>query len=165
MASLKNPAVAGDVQFDTFIYSAPPLAYPALLSQYVIYNTPDPAYVTGRVNISAFANLGSSTPWAISQHERAPLDMFACRAGQAPFRSRFLRTGTIAHSRIPHPDTCTYASYSRRMGSSRQRLTRTFSMDLTSERTTAGRLFISNTSSSSGPGTTLRLIHYTARST
>ena len=47
MASLKNPAIAGDVQFDTFIYGAPPLAYPASLSQYAIYNTPDPAYVHG----------------------------------------------------------------------------------------------------------------------
>jgi len=63
MASLKNPAIAGDVQFDTFIYGAPPLAYPASLSQYVIYNTPDPAYITGRIDVSAFANLGASTPW------------------------------------------------------------------------------------------------------
>ena len=70
MASLKNPAIAGDVQFDTFIYGAPPLAYPASLSQYVIYNTPDPAYVTGRINVSAFANLGSWHAMAISQHER-----------------------------------------------------------------------------------------------
>ena len=152
MASLKNPAIAGDVQFDTFIYGAPPLAYPASLSQYVIYNTPDPAYVTGRVNISAFADLGSSTPWPFL-NTNVPLNGNVCvPRGPGPFRSRFLRTGTIAHSRIPHPDTCTYASYSRRMGSSRQRLTRTFSMDLTSERTTAGRLFILNTSSSFGPG-------------
>ena len=48
MASLKNPAIAGDVQFDTFIYGAPPLAYPASLSQYAIYNTPDPAYAIPR---------------------------------------------------------------------------------------------------------------------
>src|SRR5262250_3708582 len=77
MASLKNPAVAGDVQFDTFIYGAPPLAYPALLSQYVIYNTPDPAYVTGLVNISAFANLGSSTPWPFL-NTNVPLNGHVC---------------------------------------------------------------------------------------
>ena len=32
MASLKNPGLAGDVQFDTVIYGAPPLTYPASLS-------------------------------------------------------------------------------------------------------------------------------------
>ena len=51
---LKNPALAGAAQFDTIIYGAPPLAYPGTLSQYVIYNAPDPAYVTGRINVSAF---------------------------------------------------------------------------------------------------------------
>src|SRR5438105_3228887 len=44
MASLKNPAIPGEAQFDIFIYGAPPLAYPASLSQFVIYNTPAPAY-------------------------------------------------------------------------------------------------------------------------
>jgi hypothetical protein len=40
MTGLKKPASAGDVPFDTFIYGAPPLAYPVSLSQYAIYNTP-----------------------------------------------------------------------------------------------------------------------------
>src|SRR5262250_1722304 len=85
MASLKNPAVAGDVQFDTFIYGAPPLAYPALLSQYVIYNTPDPAYVTGRVNISAFANLGGGAPWPFT-NTNVPLNGHVCvPRGRGPF--------------------------------------------------------------------------------
>ena len=44
MANLKNPALPGDVEFDTFIYGAPPLAYPASLSQYAIYNTPDAGF-------------------------------------------------------------------------------------------------------------------------
>jgi hypothetical protein len=48
IAGLKNPGLAGDVQFDTVIYGSPPLAYSALLSQFAIYNAPDPAYVTGR---------------------------------------------------------------------------------------------------------------------
>jgi len=34
IASLKNPGLAGDVQFDTVIYGAPPLAYPAPLAQW-----------------------------------------------------------------------------------------------------------------------------------
>jgi hypothetical protein len=77
MASLKNPANAGDVQFDTFIYGAPPLVYPASLSQYAIYNAPDPAYVTGRINISAFANLGAATPWPFL-NTNVPLNGHVC---------------------------------------------------------------------------------------
>ena len=123
MASLKNPAIAGDVQFDTFIYGAPPLAYPASLSQYVIYNTPDPAYITGRIDVSAFANLGASTPWPFPTRTYRSMDMFACPAGGAPSRSSCLRMAIIALWKIPHPDTCIYANCWRRMGSSRQRLT------------------------------------------
>jgi hypothetical protein len=52
---LRNPGLPGIEEFDTLIYGSPPLAYPAALSQYVIYNTPDPAYVTGRINVSALA--------------------------------------------------------------------------------------------------------------
>ena len=58
---LRNPGLPGNEEFDTIIYGSPPLAYPAALSQYVIYNTPDPADVTGRINVSAFANLGAAT--------------------------------------------------------------------------------------------------------
>ena len=36
IASLKNPGLAGDVQFDTVIYGSPPLAYSALLSQFAL---------------------------------------------------------------------------------------------------------------------------------
>ncbi|HEU4934259.1 MAG TPA: hypothetical protein VFT48_19375 [Pyrinomonadaceae bacterium] len=63
MTILNNPALAGPFQFDTVIYGSPPLAYGAPLVQYVIYNTPDPAYVTPRINISAFANLGGGAVW------------------------------------------------------------------------------------------------------
>jgi hypothetical protein len=85
MSGLKNPAVAGDVQFDTLIYGAPPLAYPASLSQYAIYNTPDPAYVTGRINVSAFANLGAATPWPFF-NTNVPLNGHVCVPhGRGPF--------------------------------------------------------------------------------
>src|SRR5215472_316933 len=85
MTSLKNPASAGEVQFDTFIYGAPPLAYPVSLSQYAIYNTPDPAYITGRINVSAFANLGASTPWPFS-NTNVPLNGHVCvPQGRGPF--------------------------------------------------------------------------------
>jgi hypothetical protein len=85
MASLQNPGLAGDVEFDTVIYGAPPLAYPASLSQYAIYNTPDPAYVTGRINVSAFANLGASTPWPFL-NTNVPLNGHVCvPRGRGPF--------------------------------------------------------------------------------
>src|SRR5262245_1070319 len=123
MASLKNPAIAGDVQFETFIYGAPPLAYPASLSQYVIYNTPDPAYITGRIDVSAFATSGLAPRGHFSTRTYRSMDMFACPAGDAPSCSSCLRTAIIALWKIPHPDTCIYANCWRRMGSSRQRLT------------------------------------------
>lgn len=63
MTILNNPAQPGPFQFDTIIYGSPPLAYGAPLAQYVIYNAPDPAYVTPRINISAFANLGGGAAW------------------------------------------------------------------------------------------------------
>jgi hypothetical protein len=86
MASLKNPGLAGEVQFDTVIYGAPPLAYPASLSQYTIYNTPDPAYVTGRINISAFANVPILVqPWPFT-NTNVPLNGHVCiPRGRGPF--------------------------------------------------------------------------------
>jgi len=84
MESLKNPALAGNMQFDTVIYGSAPLAYPTALSQYAIYNTPDPAYVTGRINISAFANL-SSPPWPFL-NTNVPLNGHVCAPrGRGPF--------------------------------------------------------------------------------
>ncbi len=84
-AELRNPGLAGNEQFDTLIYGSPPLAYPAALSQYVIYNTPDPAYVTGRINVSAFANLGGGTPWPFT-NTNVPLNGHVCvPRGRGPF--------------------------------------------------------------------------------
>src|SRR5215813_12045743 len=81
---LRNPGLPGHEEFDTLIYGSPPLAYPAALSQYVIYNTPDPAYVTGRINISAFANLGSA-PWPFA-NTNVPLNGHICiPRGRGPF--------------------------------------------------------------------------------
>lgn len=37
----RNPGHPGNEEFDPLIYGSPPLAYPAALSQYVIYNNPD----------------------------------------------------------------------------------------------------------------------------
>jgi hypothetical protein len=83
-AELRNPGLAGNEQFDTLIYGSPPLAYPAALSQYVIYNTPDPDYVTGRINVSAFANLGSA-PWPFT-NTNVPLNgHVSIPRGRGPF--------------------------------------------------------------------------------
>jgi hypothetical protein len=82
---LRNPGLQGREDFDTLIYGSPPLAYPAALSQYTIYSTPDPAYVTGRINVSAFANLGAATPWPFS-NTNVPLNGHICLPrGPGPF--------------------------------------------------------------------------------
>jgi hypothetical protein len=82
--SLKNPGLPGEIQFETVIYGSPPLTYPATLNQFVIYNTPDPAYVTGRINVSAFANLGFA-PWPFA-NTNAPLNGHVCiPRGRGPF--------------------------------------------------------------------------------
>ena len=76
-AGLRNPGLPGELQFDTFIYGSPPLPYPPVLNQYAIYNAPDPAYVTGRINVSAFANLGGATPWPFA-NTNVPLNGHVC---------------------------------------------------------------------------------------
>jgi hypothetical protein len=82
--NLKDPGLPGETQFDTVIYGSPPLAYPAALIQYVIYNTPDPAYVTGRIDVSAFANLGFA-PWPFA-NTNVPLNGHICiPRGRGPF--------------------------------------------------------------------------------
>ena len=51
----------------------------------MIYNTPDPAYVTGRINASAFANLGAATPWPFT-NTNVPLNGHICiPRGRGPF--------------------------------------------------------------------------------
>jgi Cutinase len=86
MAGLNNPGLAGDIQFDTVIYASSGVNYSAVpaLAQYVIYDTPDPAYVTGRINISAFAHLGSA-PWPFA-NTNVPLNGHICiPRGRGPF--------------------------------------------------------------------------------
>lgn len=86
MAELKNPALAGTVLFDTVIYASAGSNYggvPALI-QYKIYDTPDPAFVTPRINISPFANLGTA-PWPFP-NTSVPLNGHICiPRGRGPF--------------------------------------------------------------------------------
>jgi hypothetical protein len=83
--TLRNPALAGEVAFDTVIYASSGLTYPVTLFQYAIYSSPDPAYVTGRLNISAFANLGSGAAWPFT-NTTVPLNGHVCvPRGRGPF--------------------------------------------------------------------------------
>jgi hypothetical protein len=87
MAALINPGLAGAVPFDTLVYASAGLNYsgvPALV-QYQVFDTPDPAYVTPRINISAFANLGGSAPWPFL-NTSVPLNGQVCvPRGRGPF--------------------------------------------------------------------------------
>ncbi|MGH8581408.1 MAG: alpha/beta hydrolase family protein [Gammaproteobacteria bacterium] len=86
MNALNNPGLAGDVPFDTVIYGSSGVNYSAVptLVQYKIYDTPDPAYVTGRINISAFAQVGSA-PWPFS-NTNVPINGHVCVPhGRGPF--------------------------------------------------------------------------------
>jgi hypothetical protein len=64
MTAPTNPGLPGDFAFDSVIYASAGVNYAAVpaLTQYQLYDAPDPAYVTGRINLSAFAELGSA-PW------------------------------------------------------------------------------------------------------
>jgi len=85
MTILNNPALNGATQFDTVIYGSPPLAYPAPLIQFAIYNAPDPAYITPRINVSAFANLGGGAAWPFL-NTNVPLNGHVCvPRGRGPF--------------------------------------------------------------------------------
>lgn len=85
LITLRNPALAGEVAFDTVIYASSGLTYPVTLFQYAIYSSPDPAYVTGRLNISAFANLGSGAAWPFT-NTTVPLNGHVCvPRGRGPF--------------------------------------------------------------------------------
>ena len=68
MAALTNPGLPGNFVFDTMIYASAGLNYAAVpaLVQYNVYDAPDPAYVTPRIDISAFAHVGSA-PWPFSK--------------------------------------------------------------------------------------------------
>jgi hypothetical protein len=86
MPDLTNPALAGDVPFDTIIYASLGSNYSAVpaLVQYTMYDTPDPAYLTGRINLSVFAHLGTA-PWPFP-NTNVPLNGHLCLPhGRGPF--------------------------------------------------------------------------------
>ena len=142
---LRNSGHPGNEEFDTLIYGSPPLAYPAALSPYVIYNTPDPAYVTGRINLSAFANLGAATPWPFT-NANVPLNGHICiPRGRGPFPLAVFAHGNHNPFENSTPGYLYLCQCWRHTGSSQRRLMSTFSTDPISARTTRGPSFISNT--------------------
>jgi hypothetical protein len=87
MAVLYNPGLTGEALFDTVIYASAGSNYSGVpaLAQYTIYDTPDPAYVTPRINISVFANLGFGAPWPFL-NTNVPLNGHICiPRGRGPF--------------------------------------------------------------------------------
>ncbi len=86
MAELTNPALAGPTPFDTAIYASAGSNYASVpsLNQYVIYDSPTVGYMTPRINIAPFANLGSA-PWPFL-NTSVPLNGHICiPRGRGPF--------------------------------------------------------------------------------
>jgi hypothetical protein len=87
MKAMRNPGRPGRFTFHTVIYASPGLNYAAVpaLNQYQIYDAPDPAYLTGRRDISAFANLSFAVPWPFL-NTNVPLNGHVCiPRGRGPF--------------------------------------------------------------------------------
>src|ERR1700737_860345 len=86
MRALRNPGLAGTFGFHTVVYASSGLNYSAVpaLNQYQIFDSPAPDYVTGRSDISAFANLGTA-PWPFG-NTNVPLNGHVCIPhGRGPF--------------------------------------------------------------------------------
>ena len=87
MAELQNPALAGDVPFDTVVYASAGSNYAGVpaLAQYKIYDAPTAGFITPRLNISPFANLGGGAPWSFP-NTSVPLNGHICiPRGRGPF--------------------------------------------------------------------------------
>jgi hypothetical protein len=87
MPALQNISVPGGHVFDPVVYASAGLTYGAVpqLAQYTLFDHPDPAYVTGRIDISAFADLGASIPWPFP-NTAVPLNgILRVPRGRGPF--------------------------------------------------------------------------------
>jgi hypothetical protein len=82
-----DPSLPGPYFFDTVIYGSTGNNYasvPALV-QYKIYDTPDPRYITPRLNLAVFANLGGGASWPFP-NTSVPLNGHLCiPRGRGPF--------------------------------------------------------------------------------
>jgi hypothetical protein len=82
-----NPGLPGDVPFDPVVYASAGLHYAGVpaLAQYTMFDAPDPAYVTGRIDLSPFAHFDASVPWPFP-NTAAPLNgLLRVPRGRGPF--------------------------------------------------------------------------------
>lgn len=77
-----NPAQHGPLGFDSIVYAAPGLNYPALLGDFSPFTNPSLNYGTRSIDISDFADLGAGTPWPFT-NATVPINGFL-RVPQAP---------------------------------------------------------------------------------
>jgi hypothetical protein len=87
MTSLRNPGVTGEYKFTTRLYASAGLNYGAVpaLAQYQMFDNPDAGFVTGRIDISLFAQLGSGVPWPFLATD-VPINGLVCvPRGRGPF--------------------------------------------------------------------------------
>jgi hypothetical protein len=87
MTALKNPGLPGGRSFDTVVYASSGLNYAGVssLNQYQVFDSPDPAFVTGRLDISVFANLGASVPWPFTNADVPVNGLLCIPRGRGPF--------------------------------------------------------------------------------
>jgi hypothetical protein len=81
-----SPGLPGPITFDSVIYASAGVNYAAVpaLTQYYLYDAPHPAYLTPRINLSPFAELGSA-PWPFANTD-IPLNGQICiPRGRGPF--------------------------------------------------------------------------------
>jgi hypothetical protein len=87
MTALNNPALPSDFTFENVIYSSPGINYAGVpvLNQYNLFDAPAPDYKTGRLDISAFADLGAAVPWPFP-NTAVPLNgLLRVPRGRGPF--------------------------------------------------------------------------------
>jgi hypothetical protein len=87
MPAVQDISVPGGHVFDPIVYASAGLNYGAVpqLAQYTLFDHPDPAYVTGRIDVSAFADLDASIPWPFP-NTAVPLNgILRVPRGRGPF--------------------------------------------------------------------------------
>jgi hypothetical protein len=87
MATLQDISAPGRHAFDQVVYASAGLNYAAVpqLNQYTVFDNPDPNYLTGRIDISAFADLGAATPWPFLNTNVPVNGLIRAPRGRGPF--------------------------------------------------------------------------------
>jgi hypothetical protein len=87
LTALHDISVPGRYPFDPVVYASAGLNYAAVpqLNQYTQFDHPTAGYVTGRIDISAFADLGAFTPWPFSNTDVPLNGEIRIPRGRGPF--------------------------------------------------------------------------------